>query len=697
MDIATLGIEVQSGGVKSAANDLSNFANAARVAERAASGLAGSSNKFSSAEIAAMSAAMGGVEKTSSAAAKALAAASLAAQRAGSVGSSGVKALAQASGAARAQVQNLSYQMQDILTMMLSGQSPFTLLAQQLPQVTQNGGQLNGVFAALKQTISGLVSPLGLATTAFVLIGSAAVAYFSEWLSKGPESNKIAEEQARLIQTVADRWGDAIPALREYADQLKRAKDIADLQQGLNIINEDTLEGVRAKIADTVVSLADMTSQLNAAGEESAVIKEIENSFSAFSEAADRGAVTVAEVERVQNALAAAINSTGLPAVASFASFFDNLGNAAIRASEKVREATKAALIAQIASYPSQGAYGGVDRSNEGPIQNEGFGLPEYGPTPDRRPLVELEGLPKVRGTRGAKQKAYETATASMAEQTRALQAQTAAQASLNPLVNDYGFAVAKAKAETDLLLAAEKDKKSITPELTAQIKAQAEGYAQAVVEQNRLTEATKKAQETMQFVKNTTAGFINDLRDGLRSGESFWEAFGSAALSVLDRITDRLLNQVLDAVFQVSNAGSSSGGGFLSSLFGGLFGGGNGGFASLPKIGPVPSSRYAAGTASARAGMALVGENGPEVVRFGGGEQVVPNHRLGLGMSGGAANSNTVNDNRKYSIDARGAGPGVEEQIVAALKQYDKQAQRNAAQRTAASMKTVARRGMYK
>ena len=37
----------------------------------------------------------------------------------------------------------------------------------------------------------------------------------------------------------------------------------------------------------------------------------------------------------------------------------------------------------------------------------------------------------------------------------------------------------------------------------------------------------------------------------------------------------------------------------------------------------------YARGTDSARRGLAWVGENGPELVRFRGGEQVIPNHRL--------------------------------------------------------------------
>lgn len=697
MDIATLGIEVQSTGVKSATNDLKQFTNASRVAERAASGLSDASGKFSTSEIAAMSAAMGGVEKASNAAAKALAAASLAAQRAGSIGASGVESLGQASGAARQQVQNLSYQMQDIVTMMAMGQSPFMLLAQQLPQVTQNGGQLNGVFAAMKQTISGLISPLGLATTAFVLIGSAAIAYFSEWMSKGNESNKVADEQARLIQTVAERWGDAIPALREYADQLMRAREAAELKDSLGLLNDNTLSSVRARLADVTLGFGDLVSSLSAAGEEATVIKELQASFTEFAQSAADGTVKISDVERVQNALSAAVNSTGIPAIDSFREFFDLLSASALKAAVSVDEATKAAMLAQskINDPTTWRSFGREDQFGaDATIQGTAFPLPDNGPTPGSRPNVELEGMPKVRGSGGAKQKAYESATASINEQTRALQAQTAAQQSLNPAVNDYGFAVAKAKVETDLLLAAEKDKKSITPELTAQIGAQADSYAQAVVEQNKLTEATKRANETMSFIKNTTAGFINDLRDGLRNGEGFWQSFGNAALSVLDRITDRLLNQVLDAVFQVSNAGSSSGGGgFLSSLFAGLFGGGKGAFPSAPG-----GSMYATGTASARAGMALVGERGPEIVRFGGGESVVPNHQLGTAFSrGNAANNNTTNDNRKYNIDARGAGPGVEEQIVAAIKAYDKQTQRSAVQRTSAAMKQAAVRGTYK
>lgn len=56
--------------------------------------------------------------------------------------------------------------------------------------------------------------------------------------------------------------------------------------------------------------------------------------------------------------------------------------------------------------------------------------------------------------------------------------------------------------------------------------------------------------------------------------------------------------------------------------------------------IGSVGIPGFAAGTNNAPSGLALVGERGPEIVRFKGGEQVIPNHRL----RGSAGNDNPVN-----------------------------------------------------
>lgn len=572
MDVAALGISVDTKDLKSAKNEFAQFTNAARVAERAASGLSDSTGKFSSVEIAAMASAMGTVEKTSNAAAKALAAASLAAQRAGSVGTSGVKALGQSAGVARQQVQNLAFQFQDIATMMAMGQSPFMLLAQQLPQVTMYGGQLNGVMGALKATLVGFISPLGLITTGFVLLGTAAISYFSEWFSRGSEANMTLAEQSALIQKVANDWGDAAPRMKAYADEMERAAKLKELltategaAQAQYLPIQDSLSAINEQYTAAVRSLRGYGDETNS------VVQQLTKTFTDLQSKIMDNKASTDDLREAQNAVNIAVDQYGTPAVMALAAAFGQLA-------PQIDAATQSAagFRAEASVMPSLGQLSPLFSEGGKIFSGEDF-APADPPTPSRRPLIELEGLPKVGGggrTKTAKQSGYDTATASLAEQTRALQAQTAAQATLNPLVSDYGYAVAKAKVETDLLLAAEKDKRAITPELTAQINAQAESYAQAVVEQNKLTEATKKATEAVNFVKNTTAGFINDLRDGLKNGESFWESFSNAALNVLDRITDKLLNDVMDAIFKVSNAGSSSGGGLLSGLFGGLFGG---------------------------------------------------------------------------------------------------------------------------
>jgi hypothetical protein len=149
-----------------------------------------------------------------------------------------------------------------------------------------------------------------------------------------------------------------------------------------------------------------------------------------------------------------------------------------------------------------------------------------------------------------------------------------------------------------------------------------------------------------MEFVKSTTAGFINDLRDGLRSGEGFWKSFGNAALGVLDRITDKLLNDVLDAIFKVNSSAAGGGGSLLGGILN-LFGGGSSQF-SIASAGGI--GLYADGTSSARSGLAVVGERGPELVRFRGGEQVIPNHRIYPAANQNAARGGDTNVNVTFA-----------------------------------------------
>lgn len=675
MDVATLGFDVDSTPIKSAVNELSRLSNAARVAENATRGISSSTRNISAHEIASMSAAMGAVEKTSLAAQKAFAATTLAAQRMGSVGAASAKALGQSSAMAQQQTRNLMFQFQDIGTMLAAGQSPFMLLAQQLPQITMYGGQLTGVMGALKATFSSLISPLGLATTAFVLLGSYAVSYFSEWFSGGSEANKIIDEQQQLIAKVADRWGEAYPAIKKYNDEIVRAREQSELISVIDMVKTDKLKNVGALIEQVRIESADLDRMLQEAGEEPQVIKAWRDHLENAVKLMGQGQSASGDFNSAIGILSGDIENSANPAIASMIDLMTQLASQSQTTASEIAKVINSA--ADVQSSLQNVIQLNSFRDKDGTTKQTSQFIPNNPVTPSSRPLVELEGQPWLdkRSGGGTKTSAYDNATSSITEQTRALTAQTAAQATLNPLVSDYSYAVAKAKVETDLLLAAEKDKKAITPELTAQIGAQAESYAKAVVEQNKLTEAQKKSNDTMNFIKNTTAGFLNDLRSGLREGEGFWRSFGTAALGVLDRITDRLLNDVLDAVFKVGSAtGGSSGGGIFGSLLGGIGGlfGGGGTFPSAPgglyanggtfENGIHGYSNQIVNTPTVFAfakGTGLMGEAGPEAImplsRDGSG-------RLGVavyGGSGNAANSNSpqpISISMPISIDATGA-----------------------------------------
>lgn len=173
----------------------------------------------------------------------------------------------------------------------------------------------------------------------------------------------------------------------------------------------------------------------------------------------------------------------------------------------------------------------------------------------------------KARKTRASE---YEREIDQITKRTTALQAETAAQSGLNPLLNDYGYTLEFVRAKQDLLNAAQEAGVKITPELTASIESLASGYANAVVASEQLAEKQdeirQRAEEAMATAKDVTRGIIDGFIEGASAADILKDS--------LKKVADTLLNDVLNSIFKVNNA-SSSGGGFLSSIFGGLFGGG--------------------------------------------------------------------------------------------------------------------------
>lgn len=183
-------------------------------------------------------------------------------------------------------------------------------------------------------------------------------------------------------------------------------------------------------------------------------------------------------------------------------------------------------------------------------------------------------------------------------ERTAAIQAETTAQAGLNPLLNDFGHAVEFASAKQDLLNAAKGAGKTITPELTAQIDLLAEGYASASASADKLAEAQEKVREQAEFFGDAAYDAFSELIPKIETG---------------NKALDGFLNTLIEAVAQAALLGKGpfggaggAGGGLLGGLFS-LFGFAKGGIASRGK----PMKTFARGGVSRSA--AIFGEAGPE------------------------------------------------------------------------------------
>lgn len=505
-DIAKLGIEVSTIGVDKAGRDMDNMGGAAKRAELAADKL---------------TKATGGVSAAASMAAKAMA----------GHGSAAANASRQIEVMTKAVNQNnvaLSVSADRSRNMSNSLRMATMQLSQSVQQVQAGSGVLQALAIQLPDLALGF-GPIGIAAGA---AAGALLTYFGTMLNNKDQSEAVLQKQNALIQAVADRWGAAYPALKAYADELQRAADAADLQSVQEQLISKRFQEIGGaldmlvKISPEVSrSLRDITSPegTQAALAYQQAIDEMRTALNAGKDPADA-------FGRATSALATIIEQSGNAALKQYGLEFDIL-------SGKIRSATQDAAAFRM-QLPDLGTISPMWSEN-GKLYNDQQFTPINPPTPTSRPLIELEGLPKVRGAgRSASYDPFKSAMTSAQERVKSLQAETAAQAALNPLIDDYGFSLTKAKTSADLLAAAERAKKELTPGLIAQIDQTSTALARATAAQNMQAEAIQKAREQMDFYRNLTGGAISQVLDGIRQGESVWESFGDAAVSVLETIT---------------------------------------------------------------------------------------------------------------------------------------------------------------
>lgn len=120
---------------------------------------------------------------------------------------------------------------------------------------------------------------------------------------------------------------------------------------------------------------------------------------------------------------------------------------------------------------------------------------------------------------------------------------------------------------------------------------------------------------------------FSDTVTDVLTGAQSIGDAFKSLADQIVAQLARIVANQLTESIFgPMGGSGGGSAGGLLGSLFSAFIGGGSSGApASSSILSGFNIKGYASGTSFAPGGMAMVGENGPELVQLPRGSRVYP------------------------------------------------------------------------
>ncbi|NTG48966.1 phage tail protein [Agrobacterium rhizogenes] len=536
------------------------------------------------------------------------------------------------------QTANIAAQFQDVAVTAAMGMNPLQIALQQgtqLSSVLATMGSGRQIVGGLAAAFTSLVSPVSLVTIGLTAAGAAAIQYFMSVAGNGEKSQEALEKEAELIQRVAEKWGDALPQLKRYADERQRLKDNSDITGAAASEADAQWSNLRKTTGDLKINFIDIISLLRLAGAEAGSIDALQRSFNELSKGVDDGSAKAENAKTVQSELIDFANATGIPAIKDFANQFGGLATqieTASRTAAGFREEA-AALTEIVKNLPPLGSlnpvisgdgrlitdaneqqtYNAEQYENQDPrILSNGVYIPV--PTPEKRPNIELEGLPGERfGRTRAPRVPQKTADDRFREDLQSIKDRSQALQEEIGLVGKSYEEQTKRRTALDLEQRALKDLREearrkgqtdlddikLSPDKVAEIDKQSAAYAAQAEALRKVQEAQERSQQAADEFYQT---FKSDTIDAITGAKSFGEALGDIG----KKLGDMFLNQAFDALFKPATSNSSGGAfGNIFSSIGKWFTFADGGIAANGR----PLKRFASGGVSSSA--AIFGETG--------------------------------------------------------------------------------------
>ncbi|OCJ64016.1 hypothetical protein A6U96_09445 [Agrobacterium tumefaciens] len=520
---------------------------------------------------------------------------------------------------------NIAAQLQDIGVTTAMGMSPLQIALQQGTQLSAIIGGMQNPIRGLAAAFMSVVSPVSLVTIGVIAAGTAAIQYFSTFGSEGEKSKKLLEEQAELVGNVVRQWGEAVPALKAYSDALQSAKDAQELLKATDQTAGQQWEIARKQVVDLNIEFADLMTMLQSAGLEAESLKGLQRSWDGVTDSIRKGKTDTEAMNSVQQSLASALQSTGIPAVGNFSKAFGDLSNTIAGAARQANIFREQALQALLTGQngPNLNQLSPLFTENGKFVSGKDF-TPINPPVPEKRPLRELSYLPGEEKELKAAARSATSAANAYRDLIKTADDRVAQMKLEAELAGQTGVAADALRFKLDLLQQSEEKGRSLSAKQVEAINSRVEAFkkyaeaaASAKLKADLLFEREQMGRSSMdqqiagalrssglpvdfdsyeaglirtnyqlQYARDLAGEFTSTFFDGLRQGESVWDAFGNAGVKALQRIADTLMNDVLNSMFSVSSASGGSGGGLFSGLLGGLgslFGGGTGAFPSAP------------------------------------------------------------------------------------------------------------------
>lgn len=637
------------------------------------------------------------------ASAKPAAAAAANMEKAGAAAGRGAKQMAAGTGLARHEMINLSRQVQDVGVSLVSGQSPFMVLAQQGTQIADIFGssKTGSVGGAMRQVASGIASvitPMRLLMGTTALAGAGAYAAYSYWKSfalglddTAKQAGVLSSEMAKL-QAVASFKGiaseDFTKGITNFSQQVYLSKTNAG-----GLLEVFRANGIAAK---------DFTGSLETAAD---LIKNAKNDQQRLVLLQQMGLPATMEWVRLMSGGAEGIRKAKEEAVAFGGITNDQMVAKARQFDEAWNKAWTNFGLEARSSVTTVGGWidALIQKGRQGLMaagMNVGAGLLKNGmgerlgsnfddfykatgagsATTPAKTTTDPNALQRSISVQQQQLAIYgQTATAAEAVRQVELQVQQARLAGvpidekrieiMKRLTAEQTIGVSAIKASTDAanidaatvgmstgkaaeytaaqnaLNAARQAGRELTPANIAQIQSEAAALGQAAANA-----------DLMRFsYTNLVQGPLQSFTSALQNGSSAWDAFKKSGQSALNSIANKLMDMAAQNLWK-SAFGGSSGGGF-SGLLGSIFGGGQtmtNPYDAMPK--------FAAGTNSAPGGWSIVGEKGPELMNVPRGAQILPN---GVSPASSGGTPVVMQDNRVIHI-----GQGASQETVAQLKE---------------------------